>query len=201
MKKQLLFLITLFSFQLLFSQVCVKQATLKDGLYTIDGTVTFADSSGDLKLVLESDFVSQSGPDVQVFLTNDSVFNQDMDKVTLLNTFSGKQVFDLNDSILLSDYKSVVFICVRFGNLLWGYGNFNDPQGNCATSVSDVSSIEKSWELEGNVVQVYKENIEISVSNFSGILLDKFVKEGSYLLESGGYIISDGSRSVKVFID
>lgn len=99
--------------------------TLKTGQFSgldgqnVEGSVSIVDDNGQLKVILEEDFGSQSGPDLQVFLSDvASISNSSQLKTNLglLQSFSGRQEY-LIPADVNYDIKSVTIHCVDFDHL------------------------------------------------------------------------------------
>lgn len=120
---------------------CSRTAVLQDGAYEMSGMATLERfEGGALQLRLESDFLTQSGPDVQIFLSNDStstaggIMLVDIGTTDGLSHFSGELTIPINDNVAIGAYDWLVFRCVSF-NAFWGGGRLgvatcNDPGGN-----------------------------------------------------------------------
>ena len=120
---------------------CSRTTTLKNGAYNLSGTAILERfDNGDLQLRLDSDFLTDSGPDVQIFLSNDStstaggVMLVDIGTVDGISHFSGALTIPINSSIAIGAYDWLVFRCVSF-NAFWGGGRLgvatcDDPGGN-----------------------------------------------------------------------
>lgn len=130
-----------FSAVFVFGQDLVQSrtATLEDGAYSLSGTVhleLYDDNS--LNLRFDSDYLTQRNVfDVHVFLTNNNDYKAPIDTagmllvenigtVSGLNYSSGAMTFSLPEGVGIDDYKHIVFICMRFGQLHWGDGTFEE---------------------------------------------------------------------------
>ena len=112
---------------------CSRTTTLLDGVYQIEGTAyleRFED--GSIQLRLGDDFVTDSGPDVQIFLSNDStsiaggVMLADIGFVDGINHFSGEITFDVPADVTIGEYQYLVFRCITF-DAYWGGGKWSIP--------------------------------------------------------------------------
>ncbi len=111
---------------------CTRTTTLHDGEYVMEGTVfleRFED--GSLQLRFGDDFKTQSGPDVQVFLSNDStsiagaVMIADIGPGDGINHFEGALTLDVPSGIDINDYPYLIFRCVLF-RAYWGGGTWSE---------------------------------------------------------------------------
>lgn len=141
MKNILLFTLTLFT-QVVFGQVITqtRTATLMDGDYALEGTVYLElYDDGTLNLRFGTDYLTQTNVfDVHVFLTNNNDYSapidtagmllvQNIGTVSGLNYSSGSMTFNLPSAVSINDYQHIVLICMQFGQLHWGNGEFEEP--------------------------------------------------------------------------
>lgn len=100
-----------------------KEEHQASGSYQIEES-----EGGDLTLTFSEDFEVTQGPDLYVFLSPEEVGNLTNDNATgagalrvdTLHSSEGQQDYDLNDTINLDDYNSVVIYCVEFSALFAG---------------------------------------------------------------------------------
>ena len=114
---------------------CSRSATLQNGVYNLSGTAIWERfDDGTMTLRLGDDFVTDSGPDVQIFLSNDStsiaggVMIADIGTTDGINHFSGAISFDVPPTTDINGYQFVVFRCITFA-AFWGGGRLNP--GDC----------------------------------------------------------------------
>jgi len=112
--------------------VCTRTADLiRSQTYDITGDAIlelFDDNT--VKLRLSSDFTTSRGPDVQIFLSTDSM--DITDAVPLvdigssdgLNHFSGALDIDVPTEVMIDEYDHIVFRCFAF-RVHWAHGNFD----------------------------------------------------------------------------
>ena len=107
---------------------CSRTATLLNGIYNISGTAILERfTDGSLQLRLSEDFSTDRGPDVQIYLSNDStsiaggVMLLDIGSVDGINHFSGALTIPISGQFDINDYAFVVFRCVSF-SAYWGGG-------------------------------------------------------------------------------
>ena len=113
---------------------CSRTAILNNGAYNLSGTAVLERiDSANLHLRLESDFLTDSGPDVQIFLTNDSTnvtggaMIADIGSVDGLSHFEGALTLPVLDpSIEINQYQYIVFRCITFA-AFWGGGKWSVP--------------------------------------------------------------------------
>lgn len=131
------------------SQVLVstRTAPLMNGpAYNLSGNAILEKySDGSLKLSLDNTYNTQSGPDVQIFLSNSLTATSPGLMVADVGTgpggishFTGAITFPVSSGTLISTYQNIVFQCVQFG-ALWGNGTFGPeivvpPPTNCLSS-------------------------------------------------------------------
>jgi hypothetical protein len=82
--------------------------------YTVSGgTRAFNHSSGK-KIVLNSNFNTQAGPALVVYLSKDEASTTGFVNLGTLTANTGQQIFDVPANINFAEYKYVVIWCVRF---------------------------------------------------------------------------------------
>lgn len=123
------------------SIVAVRQAVMSGTpTYELTGKAYLEEfDDGTFQFRLDSNYATTSGPDVQIFLTNNSSFSSPIDTTSTLmvenigsgfggiSHFSGaySKAISLNS---LDDFNHLVFVCVRFGSLYWGHGSYASKQ-------------------------------------------------------------------------
>ncbi len=153
--KQIIFLLAILTSLTAFTQTVVsyREATLNDSpSYTLDGIAYIEElSNGTFRFRLSSTYSTQSGPDVQIFMTNNATFATPINTTGALfvqdvgtgtggiNHFSGAYSIILPGISSLSDFDHVVFTCVGFGNLHWGNGSFGTTITNCVVTTSSLT--------------------------------------------------------------
>ena len=95
----------------------------KGGQHTA-GTYRIERSGDDFRLVLESDFETDEGPDLHVLLSPvavDSAENDNVAETALviapLQEQTGEQVYAIRGGVDLSAYRSVLIHCIEFSHL------------------------------------------------------------------------------------
>lgn len=140
-----------------FSQTVVsyREANLNDSqAYTLDGTAFIEElSNGTFRFRLSSTYSTPSGPDVQIFMTNNNNFTTPISTLGALfvedvgsqiggiNHFSGPYSKILPGILSLSDFDYVVFTCVDLGMLHWGNGTFGAPIIPCIATTSSLTEV------------------------------------------------------------
>ncbi|MBL4669730.1 MAG: DM13 domain-containing protein [Flavobacteriales bacterium] len=155
-----IFLVLLSSYGIAQNLVSFRTAPLQSGDYSLVGNALLESySDGSLKLRLDSSYLTASGPDVQIFLTNSANFSSPVNLTGALFIanigtaagaphFSGEKEFTIPAGVNISDYDQVMLVCVQFGNLLWGYGSFDNLITH--TGIKDDNSIKKSLSIFPN---------------------------------------------------
>ena len=111
---------------------CRRSAALSpSATYNTEGTAYLERfDNGEIKLRLGADFKADIGPDVQIFLSNDStsvaggVMIADIGQTDGLNHFSGEIVFSVPAAVNIDTYGFIVLRCVTF-SAYWGGGRFS----------------------------------------------------------------------------
>lgn len=143
-----------------FSQTVVayREAPLMgSGTYFLNGTAVLEEfNNGSIQFRLTSNYSTNSGPDVQIFLTNNTNFTSPVDLTGAffvedvgtepgpnqpgINHFSGPYSKVLPALTSLTQYSHVVFVCFRFGRLYWGSGALGSVMTCSATTSSLTAS-------------------------------------------------------------
>lgn len=101
-----------------------RTATFQAADYATSGTATLmVNPDGQLALSFSSDFRVDSGPQLEVFLSNTSTPTQNSINLGGLKSNSGTQVYTLPNTILITDFNYVSIHCVPY-DVTFGFGNF-----------------------------------------------------------------------------
>ncbi len=118
---------------------CSRTSLLENGIYNLTGTAHWERfDNGAMRLRLGEDFETDSGPDVQIYLSNDStsiaggVMIADIGTVDGISHFNGAISFDIPGGTDINGFEFIVFRCVSF-NAFWGGGRW--AEGDCGGSV------------------------------------------------------------------
>ncbi len=162
------------SFQVIIGQ-CIRTAPFQDGPeYTLNGTAELNFLLDETKtLVFSSDFFTNSGPDLHVYLSNSSTVStpvngvlvtEDAIDLGLLQSSSGSQSYDLSALVPAVDidaYTYVVIHCAEY-NHYWGTGTFGVKSGaDCANL-----SVGETTQNEFKVYPTKVENEVFYIENF-----------------------------------
>lgn len=112
---------------------CTREATLADGEYNLSGTAILERfDDGTIQLRFAQNFVTDVGPDVQVFLSNDStstsggVMLEDLGTADGIRHFQGALNMEVPSEVTMATYDFVVLRCVTF-QAYWGGGRLGSP--------------------------------------------------------------------------
>ncbi len=132
--------------------VAYREAPLQgSNSYFLNGTAVIEElDNGTLRFRLSSGYSTNNGPDVQIFLTNNSNFStpvntsgalfvEDVGNQGGISHFSGAYSKNLPGLNSLSEFDHVVFVCVQFGDLHWGNGSFGTLMTNCTATSSTLN--------------------------------------------------------------
>lgn len=108
---------------------CVRSSALqRTPTYDLQGTAFVEElADGSVQFRLSDDFFTTTGPDVQIYLSNDdkevdgAMFIVDIAGGDGINHFSGALTIDLPADTDIDEYRYVVFRCILFG-VYWGGG-------------------------------------------------------------------------------
>mgnify|MGYP001153523104 CR=1 FL=1 len=137
-------LISLFTLTTFFAnaQQCYRTGTF-EGAVDVDvkGSVTLeTQTDGSIKLTLSSDFKSDSGPDLDIYIGDTMRVDGFSIKVEALGSFTGTQTYTIPSSVKLTDYTYVTIHCTKY-NHYYGAARLGSNLGDCsALKVNDVSA-------------------------------------------------------------
>ena len=104
-----------------------REATFVSGRYSTEGTVRVVTEGGKRYLEFDSDFTTNSGPDLFVLLHSsekpERYNEEDYLRLGRLEKISGTQRYAIPDEEDLDSYGSAVIWCRRF-NVTFGYASF-----------------------------------------------------------------------------
>jgi hypothetical protein len=183
--KQIILLLSILVSLTAFNQTVVsyREAALNDSQsYTLDGIAFIEElSNGTFRFRLDGNYSTQSGPDVQIFMTNNTGFSSPINTTGALfvedvgtgaggiNHFSGAYSTILSGIASLSDFDHVVFTCVGFGFLHWGDGSFGAIVTPCATTMSSLTeSVCGSYTAPSGQIFTSSGTITDVISNVAG---------------------------------
>jgi len=120
---------------------CTKTATLtRSTIYNTEGTAFLEElEDGRIQLRLGEDFLADDGPDVNIYLANDSTSvtgGKLIADITERSHFSGATTFEITDDIDINDYTFVVFRCLLF-DVYWGGGRLSASSCDGGTDPDD----------------------------------------------------------------
>lgn len=183
----LLFLLLTFSV-LSRAQDCKRTGTFVRGVpHEIRGDVLMElQSDNTLLLSFSEDFIADSGPYVDVYLSNTDFVDENSMLIENLKSYSGAQEYNLPLGIEIREYAYVVVHCTEY-NVIWGYAAMSETTGaGCPaiTSVKDQDTGRFKWSVDNNSGKLnldFEEPMNGSVSLYSsqGKLLKKTVLDGS----------------------
>ncbi len=111
---------------------CHRKAELIDGpTYNVSGNAYLQlKKDTTLLLWLDSNFSTESGPDLDVYLSNVVPPGENSINIGRLKSISGFQQYDVPDTIGIWDFDHVVIHCTEFDHL-WGSGKLSETTFNC----------------------------------------------------------------------
>ena len=181
---KILTLISLLTLTSLFSiaQNCHRTGTFVGaGDVDVKGSVTLeVQADGSINLVLSSDFISDAGPDLDIYIGQTMRVDGFSIRLQALGSLSGTQTYSLPAAIKLGDYSYITIHCTQY-NHYYGAALLGVNAGNCGTvSVNDVSDAPglnvdvNSSEISLDSDRVYN-NVSVELYDFSGTLVMKTV--------------------------
>jgi len=110
-------------------------------IYDTEGTARLVElADGSLEFRLDADFMTNRGPDVQIFLSSDSVNIAGgvmIADIAELGHFSGARSFPVPAEVNISDFDHIVFRCFAF-RAHWGSGRLG--ANSCGGDGGDTGS-------------------------------------------------------------
>jgi len=132
------------------SVTCVRTAVLQDGGYEVEGTAFLEQlSDNSLQLRLSDDFFTERGPDVQIYLSDDSTsiaggtMIVDIGPGDGISHFNGALTVPVPDNVGIDDHDYIIFRCIAF-RAFWGGGSF--PASSCDDSGNEEEEEEETEE-------------------------------------------------------
>ena len=184
---------------------CSRTAVLINGAYNMEGRAYLERfNNGNVQLRLGDDFATDAGPDVQIFLSNDStstaggIMLADIGTNDGENHFDGAITFPIADNITMAQYDFVVFRCVTF-DAYWGGGRLAEPTcNNPGDSGGGVDTMVTSLCMESTVATTNWAS-EVTVCPVDGIddiiplMNNNFVEPG----DQYAYVFADANNNIK----
>lgn len=177
---KILTLISLFTLTTFFAnaQNCYRTGTFVGaGDVDVKGSVTLeVQDDGSINLTLSSDFVSDAGPDLDIYLGSTDRVDGFSIRMEALGSLSGGQTYTLSSGIELVDYSYISIHCTQY-NHHYGAAMLGSTLGNCSTlKVNDASApLGLNIKMNKSGVSVVSDKVYQSVSfalyDFSGKLL------------------------------
>lgn len=147
----------------------------------VKGSVTLeVQNGGFINLILSSDFVSDAGPDLDIYIGNTERIDGFSIKLEALTSLNGSQTYTLSSGINLGDYTYITIHCTQY-NHHYGAALLGDNLGDCATlKVNNTSAplglhINVSSSGLSVVSDKYYEKVSLGLYSFAGKLLRKEV--------------------------
>ena len=199
-------LITLFISVLsttLFAQECIRSANLQPTDVKVSGSATLIQQGDTLVVQLSNDFKSDPGPDLDVYLSNETNPSSTGLKLGALKSLNGEQLYDVPNDVNLADYKFISIHCTRY-NHLYAYAELNSSEGDCdaVLSVSNHEFDELKIGVHNQQIQIstpakQKEYYSIEIYNQQGQLVSSGkASKHIYHANTGLYIIKVASTSL-----
>ena len=191
-------LISLFTLTTFFANAenCHRTGTFVGaGDVDVKGAVTLeVQTDGSIKLTLSSDFKSDAGPDLDIYIGDAMRVDGFSVKVEALGSLIGTQTYTIPAAIKLGDYSYVTILCTKY-NHYYGSALLGGNVGDCnALSVNDVSApngFDFKVNSSGMTIDSDKryDNVSLLVYDFSGTLIKSEliaqISKGETLFEGG----------------
>ena len=126
----------------------------------VTGTATVeVQSDGSLVIKFASDFVSDQGPDLDVYLGNTAQVNSSSVRVKALSSFTGAQTYAVPSNIKLGDYNYVSVWCTQYSHY-YGAALLGTETGTCSVTSTLETGTTKDVKLT-----FYSNEITINATN------------------------------------
>lgn len=177
--KSILVGVLVFFSSVVYSQDCARTGSLIQTDVELSGDVSFVYRGDSLVVVLSSNFTTESGPDLDVYLSDEP--NPVLTGILLdpLENLSGAQVYDVPSNISLNDFSYISIHCTQY-NHLFGSALLGDATGNCGVALTSDEQLLES-------VKVFSRNMEIKVKNnnaLTGFKSEIYTQSGQLLSTS-----------------
>lgn len=139
-----------------FSQTCTRTGSFQETDVSIVGTAQLVQNGNVLTIEIGSDFQSDSGPDLDVYLSNESNPTASGMRLEALLSLSGAQSYVVPNGINISDYNYIVIHCTQYSHL-YGYALLGTATGDCSIALG-----EEEYALEEVKLKVRNNEIQIS---------------------------------------
>lgn len=190
------------------AQVCERTGTLVKTDVNLSGNVLLK-FEGDSLVIQLLNFSTESGPDLDVYLSNEPNPVATGIKIDALKSFTGDQEYLVSSSVGIDDYKYVVVHCTQY-NHLFGYALLNDKTGDCEGSVStsEQNGVEqvKIFSSQNQVIIRNASSFQTNIYDLTGQLIHQSVKQKQIAVNRRGWILVDvvvGAKSVvkKIYLN
>lgn len=156
---------------------CVRTASVEATDVTIGGTASLIHRGDSLVVLLGSDFSTDSGPDLDVYLSNEPNPVATGIRLEALQSFSGEQVYEVSSAVNIEDYRYISVHCTRY-NHLFGYADLGAPTGECSVALTSpevklngVNIVAKKGAIKVIADGLFISNFKAEVYNQNGQLV------------------------------
>lgn len=194
------------------AQTCTRTGSFQGTDVSVVGTATFIQNGSTKTIELGTDFLSDSGPDLDVYLSPDPNPVANGIKLEALTSLSGTQTYDVPVGIEINDYEYIVVHCTQY-NHLYGYALLNTASGNCslALGTDDAKSLKNFKLVQSDKGisfisenELSKPSVKIYDLNGKLVLETNTVSKTLLIKDSGIYFVtvsaSEGGFKQRVFV-
>lgn len=152
-------------------QICSRSGSFYNGDGTsVSGTAELKNDNGTLTLYF-TNFISDSGPDLDVYLSSSERTNNNSIKLEALKSLSGNQNYAIPNNISLDDYSFVVIHCTEY-NHWYGSAQFGTTTGSCSSVGVQSPQLENVQTfLVNNQIRIVSEKVipaQVQIFDLSG---------------------------------
>ena len=194
------------------AQICSRTGSFQGTDVNVVGTAKFIQDGSTKTIELGTDFLSDSGPDLDVYLSPDPNPVANGIKLEALTSLSGTQTYDVPVGIEITDYEYVVVHCTQY-NHLYGYALLSTPSGNCSLALgTDDAKLLENFKLiqSDKGIDFTSDNVlsnpSVKVYDLAGklVLEANTVSETLLVKDSGIYFVMvssiEGNFQQKVYV-
>lgn len=187
------------------AQSCSRTGTFVGaGDVDVKGSVTLEEQNdGSILLKLSSDFVSDAGPDLDIYLGSSNRVNGSSIKLQALSSLTGAQTYTLPNNISVNQFEYVTIHCTQY-NHYYGAAQLGAISGTCQTLGTNIIEGEKGIEINSNGTHLLissdrqEDAAHLIVYDLSGAIIFQDLIQ----IPKGQLIFNEqlGSRGVKVVV-
>lgn len=139
------------------AQECVRAGALVQTDVNVKGTASLIHRGDSLIVSLSSNFNSDAGPDLDVYLSDEPNPVATGIRLEALQSLSGSQMYDVPSNIKIEDFNYISIHCTQY-NHLYASAELGETSGNCSIALESV-------EVKLDKVKVFASNTTIKIKS------------------------------------